>query len=340
MGDCSVLGANSMSQAARICLGILNTMTSLTATCGNLLVILVILYYKSLRRRSNYLILCLAITDLTVGLLLQPLASAQIFNAIIGSNCNLAYAVTYIGAMLCGASSWTLALISYDRYLHLVKLTNYNLFMTNKKLWLMVAFSWLFPISFGLLLFSDVTMDAYYGILVLSANVVIVIIMVCYKRSWSFIRDKAKVFPRQTDMESSKQEKDRITHHWKVAKTFALIISCFLLCWTPMVSFVVYLMIIRKTSLSVGSFTPYLHTVYYLTLLMGYSNSTINPCIYFWRNRELKAAMKQFVLNVILRQKRVQEAGLPSSVTQCSTAQLDAIQPAAMQPSKKLLSST
>ena len=302
MESCSVLGANNMEDITRIILGLFNTFTSITATLGNLLIIIVILYFKSLRRRSNYLIMLLAVTDLAVGALLQPMASAQLFNSSIGKDCLTAYATTYLGAMLCGASSWTLTLISYDRYLHLVKLQNYNVHMTKRKFLLMNAFCWAFPICLGTLMFSESTLDIYYGLLVLGANFNVIIIVVCYKQSYQFIKEKSSIFPtRSMPNPSSQEEAKKINHNWKLAKTFALIIACYLVCWTPMVTFVIYLIIQRKAGLSFGSFAPYVHTVYYLTLLMGYSNSSMNPVIYFWRNRELKSAMKQFVLRVILR---------------------------------------
>ena len=308
-----------MSNIARITLGLLNTFTSITATFGNLLIVIVIVYFKSLRRRSNFLIICLAITDLSVGVVLQPMASAQLFNADVGRDCLTAYATTYIGAMLCGASSWTLTLISYDRYLHLVKLQNYNLYMTKKKFLLMSAFCWIFPICLGFLLFSDVTLDAYYGILVLSANFNIIVIAVSYRQSYKFIKEKSKIFPATSVAnKDSREEARRMNHHWKLAKTFAMIIACYLICWTPMISFVVYLIIQRKANLSFGSFAPYLHTFYYITLLMGYSNSSMNPVIYFWRNRELKSAMKQFVMMVILRRSYTADDGIAVSAISSS----------------------
>ena len=302
MAECSVHGANNIENIARIILGLLNTLTSITATFGNLLVVVVILYFKSLRRRSNFLIICLAVTDLGVGVVLQPMASAQLFNAAIGKDCLMAYATTYFGAMLCGASSWTLTLISYDRYLHLVKLQNYNIHMTKRKFLLMAAFCWAFPVCLGFLMFSDSTLDVYYSLLVLGANFNIMVIAVCYWKSYKFIKEKSKVFPgRQAALKSSQEEAKKINHHWKLAKTFAMIIACYLICWTPMVSFVIYLIIQRWVGFSFGGFAPYLHTVYYITLLMGYSNSSMNPLIYFWRNRELKSAMKQFVFSVMFR---------------------------------------
>ncbi len=319
MDDCGVLGANKMAYITRIVLGIFNVITSFTATTGNLLIICVILYYKPLRRRSNYLILCLAVTDLAVGILLQPMASAQIINEKAGNDCYLAYAVTYAGAMLCGASSWTLALISYDRYLRLVKLQNYTNYMSERKLYMMIAFCWLYPVLLGFLMFTDATIDIYYGILVFSANVNIVIIAVCYRSSWRFIREKSKILPREIRTQLSKAEDQRLTRHWRVAKTFALIICCFLLCWTPMVAFVVYLIVQRNAKLQLGSFSEYIHTVYYITLLSGYSNSTLNPFIYFWRNKELKAGMKHFVLSVILRQPIAPDESLSANqMTQTS----------------------
>ena len=207
----------------------------------------------------------------------------------------------------------------FFRYLHLVKLQNYNAHMSKKKWTILVSLCWIFPVCLGCLLFSDATIDVYYGLLVISANLNVLIIILCYRSSWKFIKEKSKVFPKGASLsQADKQETVKIHHHWKVAKTFALIIACYLICWTPMVVFVVYLLVVRKANLSFGSFEPYVYTVYYVTLLMGYSNSTLNPLIYFWRNRELKAAMKQFVLHVILRRRILPEENLGAS-TQTST---------------------
>ena len=319
MTNCSVLGANYMEEVTRIILGTMNTVSGLTTAVGNLLIIIVILYYKSLRRPSNFLIVCLAIPDLAVGTVLQPVVSAQLFDASIGNDCNVAYAVTYIGAMLCGTSSWVLALISYDRYLHLVKLQNYNLHMTKTKMCSMVALCWVFPMCIGLFIFSDVTLDVYYTLLVLSVNGNVLVIVLCYRQSYKFMKQKSKSFTGRSEITPSKrQETEKINHHWKLAKTFAMIIACYLICWTPMVLFVFYLIVNRIAGLTFGSFAPYVYTVYYLTLLMGYTNSSMNPMIYFWRNRELRAGMKRFVAKFLLRRRVLPRIDATASVRSSS----------------------
>ena len=140
MAECSVvLGANDLTKITRVVFVTFDALLGNVATFGNLLIVIVLLYHKNLRRRSNFLILCLSLSDLAVGILLQPMTLAQLFDAPTGQNCPMAYATTYIGTMLCGASSWVLALMSYDRYLHLVKLQNYNVHKTKMKLYTMLS---------------------------------------------------------------------------------------------------------------------------------------------------------------------------------------------------------
>ena len=306
-----------MSDTARTILGTLNVTTGLTASLGNLLVIAAILCYRNLQGRNNLLLAFLSITDLAVGFVIEPMVCSQVFNVVIGNDCSVAFAVTYISAMLCGASSWTLTLISYDRYLHLIKLKNYNMYMSNKKLYIMLAFCWIYPILLATLMFTQTTIDAYYGILVGSAFCNMGIIMFCYYKSWKFVHEKSKVFPEKTNTmskeddshiqvkDSTKDKRDnsyrQVKRDWKLAKTFAIVIVCYILSWSPMTAFVIFLMIWQKTQFALGGFLQYLHTVYYITLWMGYTNSSLNPFIYYWRNREMREGIKKFLKRKIFR---------------------------------------
>ena len=229
---------------------------------------------------------------------------AQLFVASLSDDFYLAKVITYISVVFCGASALILALISYDRYLHLVKLQNYNVHMTTKRLYTMLFLCWLYPICLGLLTLSNSTISVLQGMLFVSTSIITFIIAICYWKSYKFIKEKSKTIPRKSAAQEDGNENSRnVNHSWKLAKTFAIIIACFVVCWAPMVSLSVYILVQRQANLSLGSFAPYDNTVFYMTVLIGFSNSTINPFIYFWRSRELKGAMKQFVSTVIFRRQ-------------------------------------
>ncbi|XP_054152449.1 5-hydroxytryptamine receptor 2B-like [Oppia nitens] len=118
---------------------------------GNILVIVAILKTPKLRIRSNYLILSLSLTDLTVALVAMPWTSY--LDIIHFSDwqwgpvyCDVYYFIT---AVCTSASVLHLMFVSIDRYLTVTSI-NYS---TNNKKWyviVMICFAWLFAVLVGL----------------------------------------------------------------------------------------------------------------------------------------------------------------------------------------------
>uniref|UniRef100_A0A8C3AT97 5-hydroxytryptamine receptor 7 n=1 Tax=Cyclopterus lumpus TaxID=8103 RepID=A0A8C3AT97_CYCLU len=141
----------SSGWAEKVLIGGVLTMLTLSTICGNLLVVISVCFVKKLRQPSNYLIVSLAVADLSVALAVMPFVS---ITDLIGGQwifgqffCNVFIAMD---VMCCTASIMSLCVISIDRYLGITKPLTYPVKQNGCCMAKMVLSVWLLSASITL----------------------------------------------------------------------------------------------------------------------------------------------------------------------------------------------
>ena len=128
----------------------LNNFLSYTAIMLNIVTIHAIRKTSSLPDTLKTLLLNLAITDVGVGLIVQPVYSWLVVKWLQknGEDCNFRYAFVMISSMFCLASFLGVVAVSADRFLAIHLHLRYQELVTHKRVVAVVILMWLLSVIF------------------------------------------------------------------------------------------------------------------------------------------------------------------------------------------------
>ena len=135
---------------------LVNIGSSLVSILGSALVMAVLQITPKLKTRSNYFLLLLVGTDVAIGSFAQPITCLLVIDFLhLGQVCITSDLQGYVCSVLYGAGIGMLALIAYNRYLHISKLISYNKYITNRKVKGLVTIIFVSPNLIGRLIFYE-----------------------------------------------------------------------------------------------------------------------------------------------------------------------------------------
>ncbi|XP_059212932.1 trace amine-associated receptor 1-like [Centropristis striata] len=257
-----------------ICVGFL----SVLIMCGNLLVIVSIIYFKQLHTPTNYLILSLAVADLLVGVVVLPFST-----------------------ILVVTSCWYLKDLLY-RYYAVCQPLSYRTKMNVRVIVVMILLSWtVSPLgvvinsrikpeqSNGCVLFQQ-TRTAIIGIFfafylpaIIMFSIYVKIFIVAQRQVRSIQNTTCK--SKKSGAAVSKSER-------KATKTLAIVMGVFLICWTPFFLCITFYPLSNYTIP-----VPLIETFKWL----GWSNSMFNPLVYGFFYRWFRSSLRMIISGKIFQ---------------------------------------
>ncbi|XP_065671425.1 octopamine receptor beta-1R [Hydra vulgaris] len=288
---------------------ILFAVPTIAAIICNFIVVIIIIKLKK-KPVSKYLLLSLSISDLLVGMILGPITLTQVLDISLLSNCTAHFIRGYVMVLLVGSSLLTLAMISYDRYLLLTKLSNYNQYMSKKKGFSLIGFSWFFPglvpivRTFSMTLYAVLRIINFTFPMIALGSFYFLLTKKVYKREIEF-RQNNRICPRNDVIQlntiysnedsSAKLSVNNLNiknlkkykHHVKVAKSATLLFTCYF-------AFIFPLNIWMILEFSNFEYHADSHRIFYLcAIFLMQVNSCINPLIYYVKQRDIKKGFRQ-----------------------------------------------
>ena len=267
---------------------VLNAPLMLTSIIGNFLVLVAVWKTPSIRSTSMIMLCSLAVSDLLIGFVVQPLYIADELTEHL-----LLHRVSgMIGFYVCGVSFGTMTAISVDRLMALHYHMRYGSLMTEYRVKFIAGMIWvvIFPCS------------AFYVwekfLFHLSTGIFIAICLVICTFSYFKIYGIVRHHQLQIHYQQQAVENLDIANNRRMARLRKSAINTFIfytfmvICYFPQAVLLSLFATIYKDWKTEWTFAT---TVMYM-------NSSVNPILYCWRLRELRAAVFQTTKRLLFKQ--------------------------------------
>ena len=262
----------------------------LISIIGNALVLAAILRTPSIRSNSVIMLCSLAVSDLLVGFVAQPLYIADELQRLISQDVLLYRLSAIIGFFACGVSLGTMAAISVDRFLALHYHMRYATLVTKARVKCILALIWL--VVFSAVGFYFWNKFVYHLIGGIFTAICIVICTFSYIKIYRIVRQhQLQIQAQQHAVESSIILRNymNVVRLKKGAMNTFVFYICMVICYFPNAVLLAMFGTIYKDWKTEWTFAT----------TIAFMNSAINPILYCWRLRELRTVLLKTIRQLL-----------------------------------------
>ena len=269
----------------------LSILFALITIPGNALVLKAVFVdpYGNLRSAFNYLVLNLAIADLSVGLIVDPLSI--IYHLHEGLNFDLpgfGIEIEHVAYLIsCTASVLSMASMTVDRYIAIVHPASYKTYQTKKRVIITCVVIWVISCSVSSLYF--VIGDFLYRFVF--ANVVVMFTFCILTFSFFRIHLKLKQQRARVNVQTitsvsthAQIQSSNIKYELRVTKMFSIVLLWYVICYLPACVAIYVVNFCHICSCDV------IHWMRDMQLCFLLMSSAVNPYVYAWTSPRFRSA--------------------------------------------------
>ena len=270
---------------------VFNNFLCYTAIMLNIVTIQAIRKTSSLSKALKTLLLSLAVSDVGVGLFVQPFYTSLLVKWLHQNNlgCNR-YAFVIISSSFSLASFSGIVAVSVDRFLALHLHLRYQELVTHKRVVAVVISIWVLSVFFPLMALW-VLPDVYSLMTFILGILGFVLTTMIYIRIYLTVRrHKNQIQALQVQRVAENGDVANFASVVKSAVGIFYVYLVFLICYLP---FLVCLVAIEVNGPSIP-----LKRVFLFSLTLIFLNSSLNPVIYCWKMRHIRHAIMNILRNM------------------------------------------
>ena len=283
--ESKVAWSGYLSTTDILLLSVVNIFVSITAFLGNALILTALHKVSSIYPPTKLLFRCLAVSDLCVGLFVQPISVSTFFSV----SSIIVYVSNILNSLLIQVTILSSTAISVDRLLALLLRLRYRHVVTLRRVRVVILCIWLVAALSGLLFFFtsfDVSIKLFLTLIILS----FVISLVSNTKIFFILRHQ------QAQLQDSVQQGQpnaegiplNIARYKKIVSTIIWVQLASVVCYLPFIITFIITMLFH-----VFNEALYVTHLWLITLL--YLNSSLNPIIYCWKIRDVRQQVKSTI---------------------------------------------
>ncbi|XP_078348580.1 adenosine receptor A2a-like [Oculina patagonica] len=286
-------------QSTSIANCVFNSFSSYTAIMLNTVTIHAIRKTLSLPKTLKTLLLSLAVSDVSVGLLVQPFYTALLVNWSQHStfNCGTYKVFIVLAQLFTLASFFGVVAVSVDRFLAIHLHLRYQELVTYKRVVAVVISIWVLSTLFSLMLMwapPDIR-SLFLGIVTVFGLVLTTVVYI--KIYLAVRRHQNQIQALQVQQVAQNGEMVDFSRLVKSAVGIFYVYLVFLVCYLPF--------FISLPAIKILGPSSALKRFYFFSLTLVFLNSSLNPVIYCWKMRHIRHAIMDILRNMSWLSNRV-----------------------------------